>query len=92
MVLQDVTLARGHLHAALELFRAIPARFEVGRTHLDLALLPEATHDAAERRRHLGEALRAFRAARAPRYLDRAERLAMDLGAADLIGDDASRS
>ncbi len=92
MVLQDETAARNHLHAALELFRAIPARFEMGRTHLDLARLPEAHDAAVGRRRHLGEALRAFQAARAPRYLDRAERLAMDLRVADLTGDDASRS
>ena len=31
--------AEHHLHAALQTFAAIQARFEVGRTHLDLAML-----------------------------------------------------
>ncbi len=39
----DVALTRAHLDTALRLFAAIPAGFERGRTHLDLALAALAT-------------------------------------------------
>ena len=86
----DQGAARRHLDAALDLFAAIPARFEVGRTHLDLAVIGVADEGAAaERGRHLRTALGLFLAARAPRYVDRAKRLAIDLGIGELTGEGA---
>jgi tetratricopeptide (TPR) repeat protein len=67
---RDVDRARTHLHAALRTFTSIPASFEIGRTHLDLAALGP---DRA--RHHLKAAHRRFVAARAPRHAERAERL-----------------
>jgi tetratricopeptide (TPR) repeat protein len=72
---RDAGLARGHLDAALRMFAAIPAPFEVGRTHLDLALV------APDRAwQHLRAAQDRFVAAGAPRYAARAA--AMDMGGA----------
>jgi hypothetical protein len=65
------------------LFAAIPARLGLARTHLDLAQIEDGDDVAAPasaKRAHLEAALRLFRAARAPRLVDRAERLAAALG------------
>ena len=63
---RDLDLARVHLRAAFRMFAAIPAPFEVARTHLDLAAATPAR--AA---RHLRAALRRFVATGAPRYAAR---------------------
>ena len=79
----DRGAAARHLDAALALFAAIPAHFELGRTHLDRALLAHTETDGRDQTaRHLNAAHRLFTAARAPRYTERAERLSADLGIA----------
>jgi transcriptional regulator with AAA-type ATPase domain/tetratricopeptide (TPR) repeat protein len=68
------------LHEALGTFEAIHARFEAGRTRLDLAGLARAGGDPGGAAAHLEEAGRAFRALRVPRYVQRVERLAAEVG------------
>ncbi len=76
-----VALARGerdraarHLHEALAAFEAMHARFETGRTRLDLADLARAARDADGVSAHAGAALDVFRTLAVPRWLERAER------------------
>jgi class 3 adenylate cyclase/tetratricopeptide (TPR) repeat protein len=87
-VLGRVAQARGagaeaeqHLVAALNIFASIHSRFEAGRTHLFLASCAHArgNHEAAAT--HVQAAHAVFRAARVPKYVERAEALARELGA-----------
>ncbi|HEV2845703.1 MAG TPA: hypothetical protein VG477_12705, partial [Thermoanaerobaculia bacterium] len=68
--------AKTWLDRALESFRAIEALFEIGRTHLDLALLAHAEGDSEETALQLGEARHLFLALRVPKYVERVELLA----------------
>lgn len=72
--------AQSHLEAALATFVAVEARFEAGRTHLDLAALAHARGDAEAARTHLADARAAFVALRLPTHVDRAQQLALRLG------------
>ncbi len=74
--------AEACLTDALETFTRIHARFLVGRTRLSLARLAEARSDAAGAARHLGEAHALFRVLRLSHWIERAERLARELGVA----------
>jgi tetratricopeptide (TPR) repeat protein len=72
--------ARVCLTEALRIFTSIPARFELARTHLDLAELAHASADPYGGSAHVREAHRLFIALGLPRYVERSEQLARDLG------------
>jgi tetratricopeptide (TPR) repeat protein len=72
--------AESHLYDALITFTDMPARFEVGRTHLSLAKLAEARGDRERVTLHLTEAHHAFTVLRVPGYRARTEALASRLG------------
>ncbi|HEY0554381.1 MAG TPA: hypothetical protein VGG20_08935, partial [Thermoanaerobaculia bacterium] len=65
------------LREALDSFRSIRAPFEVGRTRLELARVAGAGSQAAAT--ELGEARRIFAELRLPTYVERSDRLAMEL-------------
>jgi hypothetical protein len=67
------------LTEALGTFSAIEARYEVARTHLDLATATHATGDLAAASRHLVEARVLFEVLGVPRYTARAAGLAREL-------------
>ncbi len=70
------------LREALDSFRSIRAPFEVGRTRLELARLAGAGSQAAAT--ELGEARRIFAELRLPAYVERADRLAVELATPSL--------
>lgn len=72
--------AAAWLQEALESFQSIQAPFEAGRTRLDLARLAGAGSAGAAA--ELGEARRIFTDLRLPRYVENAERLAVELAVA----------
>lgn len=72
--------AESGLTDALETFQSIGAEFEVARVRLELADLANHRGDRERARTHLAPARRTFEHLRVPRYLDRADRLARDLG------------
>jgi class 3 adenylate cyclase/tetratricopeptide (TPR) repeat protein len=67
------------LGQALATFSGLAARFEVGRSHLDLAALARDRGDGEAAERHLGLARDLFRELGATRYLDRVGQLAAPL-------------
>ncbi len=78
-----IALASGHLpeaerclDEALRTFEAIGARFEVGRTHIDLAELARVREGPPAAAAHAAKARALFQTLRVPRYVERAERLA----------------
>lgn len=71
-----VSEAAMYLQEALQTFGAIPARFEVGRTHLALAELAHAQGNREALGAHLDEARALFRALQVPKYIARTESLA----------------
>jgi tetratricopeptide (TPR) repeat protein len=75
----ELAEAKTWLDKALGSFRAIEALFEIGRIHLDLALLAHAEGDSGEASLQLSEAYHLFLALRVPKYVERAEQLAGDL-------------
>ena len=72
--------AQSHFEAALTTFLDVEARFEAGRTHLDLAALGHACGDLEAVRTHLADAHAAFVALRLPMHVDRTQQLALRLG------------
>jgi class 3 adenylate cyclase/tetratricopeptide (TPR) repeat protein len=72
--------AERHLHEALQTFATIGARFELGRTHLDLAVLGHAQGNREAVATHLKEAHDLFTALRVPKYVERAEQLSEEFG------------
>jgi hypothetical protein len=68
------------LAGALETFAASEARFEVARTHLDLAALAHARGDPARTTQHLVAAASGFDGLRVPAWSARAAELAGRLG------------
>ncbi|MBI3127451.1 MAG: AAA family ATPase [Candidatus Tectomicrobia bacterium] len=76
----DLTETWGHLQEALRTFAAICSRFEQGRTHLDLAALAHAQGKRETVAVHLKEARSLFMALRIPKYVERTEVLARELG------------
>jgi DNA-binding NtrC family response regulator/tetratricopeptide (TPR) repeat protein len=71
--------AETRLREALDTFAGMQARFEVGRTHLELAALAVGGRPPAVTA-HLDEAYRLFRTLRVPRYVERAIQLATAYG------------
>ncbi len=71
-----------HLDEARATFESLHARYDVARTGLDLAALAHARGADEEAARHLSDAHRRFSALGVARYVDRAERLASELGVA----------
>jgi hypothetical protein len=65
---------------ALQTFVSIQARFEVSRTHLDLAALAHAAGNREAMTTHLTEAHALFRALQVPKYVARAEQCATEFG------------
>ena len=68
--------AQTHLDGALRIFGQHQARYELARTHLDLAGLAHARGDRDVAATHLREAHNLFRALLVPKYVERTERLA----------------
>lgn len=86
-VLGTLALSRGalpaagqHLRAALDGFSALPARFEIGRTHLALSELAHAQAHDALAQQHLSEAYHLFTALQVAPYVARAAHVAQQLG------------
>lgn len=79
-VQRNLPEARRHLSEALRTFSILGARFEVGRTHLDLAALAhsEGNLEAATSSLRLAHDL--FTALRIPKYIERAGRYGDDFG------------
>jgi class 3 adenylate cyclase/tetratricopeptide (TPR) repeat protein len=76
----DLTGAEQHLQEAARTLSLIGSRFELGRTHLDLTTLGHAQGDRAAAESHLQQAHALFAALRVPKYAERTERLAAELG------------
>jgi len=74
--------AEAYLQEALQTFVAIQARFEVGRTHLDLAALANATGNREATTTHLADAHALFTALQVPKYVARVEQWAREIGVA----------
>lgn len=72
--------AESELTEALETFQSIGAEFEVARVRLELADLAGHRGDRERARTHLEPARLMFERLRVPHYLDRADRLARELG------------
>jgi tetratricopeptide (TPR) repeat protein len=68
--------AETYLSEALPIFSSHQARYDLGRTHLDLATVTDAQGKHAEAATHLREAHRLFTSLRIPKYVERTERLA----------------
>jgi class 3 adenylate cyclase/tetratricopeptide (TPR) repeat protein len=80
--------AHMHLDEALQTLTAIRARYWVARAHLDLASLAGARHDRVTAVRQLQGAHALFTAMHVPRYVERTEQLARELGLS--LGEPAS--
>jgi tetratricopeptide (TPR) repeat protein len=78
----DLSEAETHLEEARQIFTSTHSRYELARTCLDLAAVTHAQGRAESAQAHLGEAHRLFRAMDAPKYVERTEQLARDLGVA----------
>jgi tetratricopeptide (TPR) repeat protein len=63
--------AAHHLTEALQTFTAIEARFELGRTHVDLATLAHVQGEQQTAATHLTQAHTLFQALQVPRYVER---------------------
>jgi tetratricopeptide (TPR) repeat protein len=74
--------ATQYLQAALDTFAAMPARYELARTRLDLAALAHAQGHSEAIATHLAEAHTLFTALRIPQYIERTAQLASALGVA----------
>ena len=72
------------LGEALDAFSAIEAQYDVGLTQLDFARLAGAQGDREAATLRLREASRLFRALQLPRLVDQTDRVAADLGIAQL--------
>lgn len=72
--------AERHFTEALQIFDLIHARFEEGRTHLDLAALAHVLGNRQDVATHLTGAHSLFTTLRVPKYVDRTEQLAREFG------------
>jgi tetratricopeptide (TPR) repeat protein len=68
------------LRRALEMFVSMGARYDSGRAHLDLAGLSGGQGQRSRAAAHLHEARAVFEALKVPRYVERTNRLAQELG------------
>lgn len=78
----DLVESEQYFKAALETFAAMPARYELGRTHLDFATLAHAQGNPKSVGMHLSEAHCLFIASQVPKYVEHTEQLAGELGVA----------
>ena len=78
----DLDEAEGHLVQAQEIFTRIQSQWERGRLTLDLARLAYARGHAAGAAEYLREGRDIFRKLAIPHYVERAEKLAMELNVA----------
>lgn len=69
-----------HLQEALDMFETLQLRFEVGRTHLDLARLMHLRDNSDAAATHVIEASNMFRRLQVPAYIDHAQLCARKLG------------
>ncbi|HEX9944664.1 MAG TPA: adenylate/guanylate cyclase domain-containing protein [Thermoanaerobaculia bacterium] len=76
----DLAQARHRLEGALEEFLSLQVPFEVARTRLDLAELAHAEGNPIEAAGFLTEARRTFEELKVPAYVERASKLARELG------------
>ena len=82
----DPATAEASIRDALATFASIEARFELGRTHLDLADLAADRRNSAAATAHVAEARAIFAALCAPRYAERAGALAAQLAGVPSAG------
>ena len=75
-----LTAAATYLQQALATFDAMQARYDLARTHLDLASLAhtQGNHDAATT--HLSTAYAWFKKLQIPKWVERTEQLAQEYG------------
>ncbi len=85
---EELTVGTQHLADALATFTALPARFEMGRTHLDLAASTNSQHHRNTVVRHVTEAYHLFQSLHVQPYVERVVRLAHDIGLSPLPGID----
>ncbi len=76
----EVTLTKRNFDEASETLCAIGARFELARTHLDLATLAQANGDGEIAARQLKLARALFTALQVPKYVERTSRLSEQFG------------
>ncbi len=76
--------AETHFNEALRTFASIHARYDLARTHLDMARLAHDKGDSEAVASHLGDAHMLFSDLRIPRYVERTEQLKKALGGAPL--------
>ena len=74
----NLAQAESLLREALQTFVSTQARFDVGRTHLELATLAHAMGDREAATTHLKDAHDLFRALQVPKYVARAEQCATE--------------
>jgi class 3 adenylate cyclase/tetratricopeptide (TPR) repeat protein len=74
------TEAENQLNEALKIFASIDARYDLGRTRLDLARLAHAQGKREAVETHIKEAHSLFTALPVPRWRERTEQLARELG------------
>jgi tetratricopeptide (TPR) repeat protein len=72
--------AEHHFREALGTFDAMQARFEIGRTHLDLAELTHLQGNPEAATLHLTEAYKLFEELQVPKYTERTRQRVRDLG------------
>jgi hypothetical protein len=75
-----LTPAEQHVREALAIFTTLPARFEIGRTHLLLLDLVHLQVRDAEAAKHSATAIELFATSHAPMYLERSEHRMHELG------------
>ena len=76
----DVAEAEAHLQEARETFLSIQARYELARTHLDLASLANTQNDHDAATIHLSTAYAWFQKLQVPKWAERTEQLAQEYG------------
>jgi tetratricopeptide (TPR) repeat protein len=76
----DMAEAGRNFGEAIETFGAIGARFELARTHFDLATVAHTQGDGEDLAQHLKEAQELFSALQVPKYFERASRLGEQSG------------
>jgi hypothetical protein len=75
-----LTPAERHVREALAIFTTLPARFEMGQTHLLLLELVHLQGRDEEAAKHAATALELFATSQAPKYLERTEHRMHELG------------
>jgi hypothetical protein len=76
----DLVEAEMHLQDALATFDAMPARYDLARTHLDLASLAHTQGNQDTATTHLSTAYAWFKKIQVPRWVERTEQLAQGYG------------